>query len=173
MTVDVDLAVAEADEDNNTRAVSVLTALDSDRDGVVDGEETRAGTDPRQADSDGDGLGDADELRTHGTDPLRPDTDEDGLSDPHELAAGTDPLSGASVFEILRMGWTPGPNGTLTLEWSSVAGKRYTVERSVTGVNGPYVPVASGIVATPPVNVYTETVAPGSASSFYRVRVES
>ena len=43
--------------------------LDTDGDGLADGEERRIGTDPMLADTDGDGLEDADE-RMRGTDPL-------------------------------------------------------------------------------------------------------
>ncbi|MGD9781248.1 MAG: LamG-like jellyroll fold domain-containing protein [Kiritimatiellia bacterium] len=67
-------------------------AGDADGDGLDNGDEWKAGTDPRDADTDGDGLGDDAEVATHGTDPLSDDTDGDGMSDPWELANGLDPL---------------------------------------------------------------------------------
>jgi hypothetical protein len=92
-----------------------LPGLDSDGDGLTNGGETAAGTDPSDddsdddgltdgqevnveftnpldADSDDDGLNDGDEVNTHGTDPKLADTDGDGLPDGWELAHGLDPL---------------------------------------------------------------------------------
>jgi len=44
-----------------------MTSLDSDGDGLLDGEEQRLGTRVDLADTDGDGLSDTAEVRTHGT----------------------------------------------------------------------------------------------------------
>nr|WP_275690781.1 hypothetical protein [Halorubellus sp. JP-L1] len=66
---------------------------DSDGDGLDDGAERDAGTNPLVADSDGDGLGDGREVHDLGTDPLATDTDDDGLADGREVeSTGTDPL---------------------------------------------------------------------------------
>jgi hypothetical protein len=74
--------------------VSFLIDLDADDDGLLDGTEIAAGTNPDNADSDGDGLSDGDEVNVHGTDPLNPDSDGDGLSDGDEVNVhGTDPLN--------------------------------------------------------------------------------
>jgi outer membrane protein OmpA-like peptidoglycan-associated protein len=59
--------------------------IDSDLDSLTDGQEARAGTDPKNPDSDGDGLKDGEELRNYRTNPLRPDTDADGLKDGEEV----------------------------------------------------------------------------------------
>lgn len=67
--------------------------LDSDDDGLTDGEEAVLGTDPNDADSDDDGLTDGDEVNVYDTDPLDPDTDNDGLNDGDEIALGTDPFN--------------------------------------------------------------------------------
>ena len=48
------------------------------------------------ADTDRDGLNDFDEVRA-GTDPTHPDTDRDGWLDGAEKAAGSDPLSQIST----------------------------------------------------------------------------
>lgn len=79
--------------------------LDTDGDGIVDGDETLWGLDYEKADSDGDGLTDFEELNIILTDPLLVDTDEDGITDDledvdgdginnrMEIAYGTNPLS--------------------------------------------------------------------------------
>jgi hypothetical protein len=80
---------------------------DTDLDGVVDGAEIAAGTNPLVAeetatggggggDSDGDRLADADET-AFGTDPNSPDSDGDGYFDGDEVNLGTDPLNASSV----------------------------------------------------------------------------
>ncbi|HOE67537.1 MAG TPA: CocE/NonD family hydrolase [Candidatus Hydrogenedentes bacterium] len=48
-------------------------AWDTDYDGIQDDEEVRLGTDPHQADSDKDGLIDGDEVLIFKTDPMKPD----------------------------------------------------------------------------------------------------
>jgi len=79
------------------------TIMDSDENGVPDGEEDydedglttleelALGTEPAWNDTDEDGLFDGDEVNVFGTDPLVADIDEDGLVDGDELALGTDP----------------------------------------------------------------------------------
>lgn len=66
--------------------------LDTDGDGLTDGDEANAGTDPSSNDTDQDGLYDWDESNVYGTDPLNPDTDGDGDDDGLEVYNGTDPL---------------------------------------------------------------------------------
>ena len=65
--------------------------VDTDEDGLTDGEELVFGVNPSAADSDGDGLNDWDEFVV-GSDPLEVDTDGDGLSDSEEVDLGTDPV---------------------------------------------------------------------------------
>lgn len=59
--------------------------FDSDNDGLFDGEENAAGSDPFRTDTDNDGLTDNEEVGIYGTSPLKSDTDEDGLSDLDEI----------------------------------------------------------------------------------------
>ena len=74
-------------------ATPVLAEMDTDEDGLTDGQETAFGTDPLLPDSDADGVSDNDEIDLYGTDALDPDTDGDGLDDAEELlAGGTNPL---------------------------------------------------------------------------------
>lgn len=79
--------------------------LDTDGDGIVDGNETLWGLNYKKADTDDDGLTDFEELFITLTNPLEPDTDGNGISDAEddndgdgidnrtEIAYGTDPLS--------------------------------------------------------------------------------
>ena len=63
---------------------------DSDNDGIQDGAERDAGTNPYDADTDGDGLSDGEELAL-GTDPNASDSDNDGIDDATEV--GSDPTN--------------------------------------------------------------------------------
>jgi hypothetical protein len=74
-----------------------VNAVDSDHDGLMDGEETqRYHTFPDQPDSDIDRLNDGDEVNLYNTNPLERDTDGDGSMDGDEVqgAGGydSDPL---------------------------------------------------------------------------------
>jgi hypothetical protein len=78
-------------------AAGASAQIDSDTDGIPDVDETATyGTDPRNADSDLDGVSDGAELAA-GTNPLvadsgaAVDSDSDGLLDTDEAAFGTDP----------------------------------------------------------------------------------
>ena len=68
------------------------TGVDFDGDGFADGEQD-FGTAPLLSDTDGDGLSDGEEVNTSGTNPLLSDTDGDGFSDGVEVNQyGSDPL---------------------------------------------------------------------------------
>ncbi|NMH65501.1 PQQ-binding-like beta-propeller repeat protein [Shewanella salipaludis] len=68
-------------------------ALDSDADDLTNLEEYNAGTQPTKLDSDGDGLSDGDEVNIHLTSPISLDTDGDQLSDYDEVITyATNPL---------------------------------------------------------------------------------
>ena len=79
-----DLEADEGEMENGT------DPIDSDNDGIIDGDEQTLGTDPNDEDSDDDGLSDGDEL-VIGSDPNDADSDDDGLSDGDEVSQGTDP----------------------------------------------------------------------------------
>ena len=57
------------------------TDPDSDDDGLDDGAEQQAGSNPFMADTDGDGLGDAQEVNLTHTNPKSSDSDGDGIQD--------------------------------------------------------------------------------------------
>jgi outer membrane protein OmpA-like peptidoglycan-associated protein len=82
------------DADVGFRPGDLSGPVDTDGDGLLDEEELRIGTDPRNPDTDGDGLKDGEEVYTYKTDPLNPDTDGDGLKDGEEVHTYmTDPLN--------------------------------------------------------------------------------
>ena len=80
---------------NATLAAGFLSAfpeLDTDGDGLPDGDEVRIyGTRWDLWDSDNDGIDDPDELFDVGTDPMNPDSDGDGMPDGWEWYCGLDP----------------------------------------------------------------------------------
>jgi thiol-disulfide isomerase/thioredoxin len=78
-------------------------AADSDGDGLQDGAEASVGSDPLVADTDGDGLTDGEEVSTLGTDPLGEDSDGDGYPDGAEVDAGSDPAD--EDDKIYAGGW--------------------------------------------------------------------
>lgn len=94
-----------------------LGMLDSDGDGLLDGEEFLLGTNPREVDTDGDGLGDKWEV-DNGLDPrsasgmngANGDPDNDGLTNLEELNYGTNPQSsdtdGDSLLDGAEVGFT-------------------------------------------------------------------
>jgi hypothetical protein len=95
------------------------------------------------------------------------DTDGDGMSDAREALAGTDPTDLGSTLRVRAM---VSAGGLVRIEWDSVAGRTYRLEQAP-AVSGPFVPVAVGLVATPPVNACEVPAAKGGAV-FYRVSVE-
>ena len=121
-------------------------------------------------DSDGNGLVDEWEIRYFGHLGVAPnaDPDQDGMSNLAEMKAGTDPNNSQSFFaftEILSL-----PPGAVRIGWSSVAGKVYTLQRSMQILTG-FTDLKTGILATPPLNLYTDSSASGG-SSFYLVRTQ-
>jgi Bacterial TSP3 repeat len=66
--------------------------LDSDGDGLTNGQEWSLGTDPFNPDSNGDGIRDGVAVRS-GKSPTNPDMDGDGVPNSVEVARGTDPFS--------------------------------------------------------------------------------
>ena len=117
-------------------------------------------------DLDDDGLDDSEE-GVLGTDPLNPDSDGDGTLDGAEVAAGTDPLDRASAFrlvELLRSG------DTTRATWSSVPGRRYTLQVSEDLAPGSWTDVAT-VDATGATTTVPHDVA-GAGALYYRVSVE-
>ncbi|WP_211664884.1 FG-GAP-like repeat-containing protein, partial [Litorilituus lipolyticus] len=63
------------------KSFKIPANIDSDGDGLTNGQEINLGTDYLNADSDNDGLSDGHEVEVLGTDPLNHDTDGDGTPD--------------------------------------------------------------------------------------------
>ena len=92
--------------------IVIVVNSDADGDGLSNDQEQTLGTNPLCYDTDDDGLSDGDEVNIYATNPRLRDTDGDGVSDGQELAAGTNPNSAASVFNITSV--QRNPNGTVT-----------------------------------------------------------
>ena len=96
------------------------------------------------------------------------DSDNDGFKDQLEYLAGTDPTNPDSVLKLRDL--RREPDSGLTIKWSSTSGKIYSIERTPSLTQG-FHPLVTNILATPPVNTYTDT--PDACESyFYRIKVE-
>jgi hypothetical protein len=124
-------------------------------------------------DTDGDGLSDAWELR-YFNNPTNAnpadDPDEDGMLNWQEYVSGTHPSNDLSVF---KMG-SPYNSDTISktgfvIRWSSETGQVYSLDRSTNLVAGSFPVQVSNLVATPPINAYTDAVT-GVGPYFYRVK---
>ena len=131
-----------------------------------------------RGDSDGDGLDDALEQRivdanpSDGIDSLADvapdgDFDGDGLTNAQEQAAGTDATDAASVFMVAATE-SDGPS-RFTLHWHSEAGMYYSVHRA-SSPGGTFELLQANMPATPPLNTFTDVLAP-SQRAFYMVGV--
>lgn len=123
----------------------------------------------QEPDADGDGLPDSWEARYFSgyADPDL-DDDGDGVSNLREYLAGTDPTDAQSVLEFVQV--TCGADGSPAVTWSSQPGRYYRIMRSGALLTG-FVPLATGISATPPFNVFKDTSATNQVA-FYKVELE-
>lgn len=111
----------DADGDGIPNAAEIAAGTDphhpdTDRDGLPDGLEALHGASPLNPDSDGDGLLDGDEVNAFPFPslPNNPDSDGDGFNDALERAAGSDPMSAASIPPPVPV-WT---GGNRTWTWT-------------------------------------------------------
>jgi len=95
------------------------------------------------------------------------DPDADGLDNQDEFITGTDPTNRRSVLGIDTV--TVTPTNTLVLTWPSVSGRTYAIGRATNLLTGSFLPVASNIPATPPVNSAPLTL-PAGDGAFFNVR---
>jgi subtilisin family serine protease len=127
----------------------------------------------RMVDTDANGLPDWWELQYFGhltgTDP-NADLDHDGMSNLAEWIAGTNPTNAASCLRLTLLA-ASNPSAVV-LNWPSVTGKTYRLERATNLLTGFNSTVRTNIAATAPTNTLTDTaILPGNAR-FYRVGVE-
>ena len=91
-----------------------------------------------------------------------------GMTYYQQYIAGTDPFDPNSVFKAVSM--KPTQSGGIIIQWSSVVNHAYSVLRA-TNVTGPFVPLATNLPATAPLNTLTDTNLWGP-NQFYRLAVE-
>ena len=119
-------------------------------------------------DQDGDTLSDTFELFILGTLADESDSDNDSMSDNDELFAGTDPTNSDSAFTFANATTIIGTN--IVIQWQSASNRVYHLDHCSDIMNPTFISIASNILATPPVNVYTTQV-DTTHSSIYRVSV--
>jgi len=97
------------------------------------------------------------------------DPDGDGLTNVEEYLAGTHPLNANSVLRITQIDLL---GDSVLVSWQSETGKVYTVQMSST-LFDTFLPVATRVEATPPVNSEPIPVHPESVEkAFFRVLVD-
>ena len=161
----------DAWETSNFTNITAQTGTgDADGDGATNEEEETAATNPNSAtswpDTDTDGLKDAWEVSNFGNTAAQNatgDTDGDGSNNLTEFRLGLNPLAGNSRFAATR-------NGAGLIQWPSVVGVTFTVERSTTLANGSWttagtVPGTAGTASFTPAS-------PAVGKEFYRVLLQ-
>ena len=96
------------------------------------------------------------------------DWDTDGMNNWQEYLAGTVPTNASSNFSVTDFKRQGGTN--FVIQWSSVAGKKYTLQTSTNLLTGFDGWVTNHIPATPPINTHTVGVAQVE-HRYYRVMV--
>jgi hypothetical protein len=96
------------------------------------------------------------------------DPDGDGMNNWQEWRCGTDPTDPRSALRLL----SPTLAGTnVMVNWQSVAGVNYFLQRSTSLATGTFAPIATGVIGQPGTTSYTDTNAVGPGPFFYRVGV--
>jgi hypothetical protein len=98
------------------------------------------------------------------------DSDRDGMNNWQEWVCGTDPISSASVLEMLS---PAGTTSGMAVTWQSVAYRSYFVQRS-TNLFAPvlFQMLVTNIPGQPVTTSFIDTNAPGLGPFFYRVGVQ-
>jgi hypothetical protein len=94
------------------------------------------------------------------------DSDQDGVDNGDEASLGSDPTDPNSNLRLVIARDTDG----VTLAWDSFEGRVYTLEAAETP--GDFRPLATGLKAAPPRNVYELELSPNQGAMFYRVMLE-
>jgi hypothetical protein len=100
------------------------------------------------------------------------DADHDGMLTWQEWVAGSDPLNPDSVFHVKSVESIPGQG--MIVRWPSVSNRFYNVSWSTNLLEGASgfmtLPESCNISATPPENVFTNSL-PGNGACFFKVDV--
>ena len=127
----------------------------------------------RLMDSDGDTMDD-DWERTYflsiGASDGGPDDDwdGDGFIDAHEFRANTIPTDAKSLLTIVNI-WPDVPNECV-IQWQSASNRTYSVQRSTNMPAEDWVPAASSLPGSPPLNEHTVSV--DKVRSLYRIMLD-
>lgn len=98
------------------------------------------------------------------------DFDGDGLSDYREYLSKTNPKNPASCLAITLFGVQDPVTGGVTLQWYSIVGRTYRIERATDLVNPfAFSRVGQNVLATSPINTYRDYPPTGTTSLFYRI----
>ncbi|MEI7937008.1 MAG: choice-of-anchor Q domain-containing protein [Verrucomicrobiota bacterium] len=128
---------------------------------------------PGSADTDNDGIPDAWEIAWFGnltTANATSDFDGDGLPDYCEYLSGTNPRDSNSCIAFYSAAITPAPGQGILLQWYSGAGMTYRLLRSTSLAAG-FQAIDTNVLATPPMNFYTEPNTSGHGSCFYLLQL--
>lgn len=122
-------------------------------------------------DQDNDGLPDTwENTYGGGATNLIPDADDDGdgLVNWRECIAGTNPEDSNSVLRV--SGGVNGGPDRQAVSWQSTPNRWYTLSRCF-GLADEFVPLATNLPATPPMNSYTDNLS-SATNVFYRIEIE-
>ena len=97
------------------------------------------------------------------------DTDHDGFLDGDEYAAGTGGGNSNDFLEVRTDGTSL--TNALVVRWSSVTNRSYSLLRSAALMDG-FTTNATGITATAPENVYTDSTATLPGTFLYRIKLD-
>jgi hypothetical protein len=97
------------------------------------------------------------------------DQDGDGFIDLHEYLAGTIPTNSQSFLHLQDTVY--GGGDQFILRWSSVTSRQYEIQVA-TNLTGVFTTLAAHLPATPPENVYTDTVPVDTIRRMYRIHLE-
>jgi hypothetical protein len=174
--MDLDGVVPASEKEKSLGMAQVMTSLDTDGDGLLDGEEMRYGSNINLPDSDGDGLLDGEEVHTYGTSPILADSDGDGMKDGEEIRAGTDPNSKADLFTITEV---DSATGLTRIQWSAKSSHTYQVMKSWELLTWTNAPTGPGLnersrqtALTNGIMLYIDPLPVTNSKSFYRVNLQ-
>lgn len=102
------------------------------------------------------------------TDPTDPDTDGDSSPNADELLAGTNPTNPLSCLQLESIQTL---SDGIEIQWQSVTGKHYTIQRAADLTSGQYSNILTSVLATPVMNVITDSTANGVAPGIYRIKL--